>query len=83
MIGAGTFTDLITISHGVTLYGKGIDETTIQNILIDEGVTGLTLDGLTIVHGSATAGQANIFVNPTLYYEFVYDVTINNCKFTG
>jgi len=59
MIGAGTFAQELTIQHSLTLNGKGIGSsvgTVIHNIVIDEGVTGLTLDGLTIVHGDATNG---------------------------
>jgi len=87
MLNAATGSEALTITKSVHLLGKGIRSTKLTGgITVTSGATGLTLDGLTISFTSdPTVPEpdtvAIVCVSPTLYYEFVYDLTINNCAF--
>jgi hypothetical protein len=79
---AGTYSEALTIKHGLNIYGKGIDQTKLTGTIKMTGLTTLLLDGLTISHIAAPATDVTgVIYQKSGYYDYSNHITIRNCKF--
>jgi hypothetical protein len=79
---AGTYSEALTIKHGLNIYGKGIDQTKLTGTIKMTGLTTLLLDGLTISFTGTPSGDIiGIIYQKSGFYDYTNDLTIKNCKF--
>jgi hypothetical protein len=79
---AGTYSEALTIKHGLNIYGKGIDQTKLTGTIKMTGLTTLLLDGMTISFTSAPSGDiAGLIYQKSGFYDYTNDLTLRNIKF--
>jgi len=88
-VGAGTFSEAITISHGVSIMGTGVGSTIISSAINLDTGSKITFNGLTIKDATAnTDTKAGVLYHKydgttSKYYDRVGDLTVVNCLIEG